>query len=151
MYVILIFLVSVLFQDLTFFQDSDMSSYVGFHCFKISSLFEDLASMKNTLSISVGLNSQACNGQDLVCSHMNHFAEESPNHNTTTAHTGTLSLKSQVCSAHTIHRIKDKDYYVFHDVINPVFFHLISWALKTKKIGQKRASQFKRTANSRCG
>jgi hypothetical protein len=50
MYVILIFLVSVL-------------------CFKVSSLFEDLASMKKTLSISVGLNSHACNGQDLVCSH----------------------------------------------------------------------------------
>ena len=91
MYVILIFLVSVLFQDLTFFQDSDMSSYVGFHCFKISSLFEDLASMKKTLSISVGLNSHACNGQDLVC-YMNHFAKESPNHSTTT-HIGTLSSR----------------------------------------------------------
>ena len=59
MYVILIFLVSVLFQDLIFFQDSDMSSYIGFQCFKISGLFQDLASMNKTLSISVGLNSHA--------------------------------------------------------------------------------------------
>ena len=44
-----------------------MSSYVGFHCYKISSLFEDLASMNKTWSISVGLNSHACNGQDIVC------------------------------------------------------------------------------------
>ena len=54
-----------LFQDLIFFQDSDMSSYIGFHCYKISSLFQDLASMNKTLSISVGLNSHACNGQDV--------------------------------------------------------------------------------------
>jgi hypothetical protein len=33
-----------------------------------------------------------------------------------------IGPKSQVCSAHTIHR-KDKDYYVSHDVVNPVFFH----------------------------
>ena len=85
MYVILFFLGVSLFQDLIFFQDSDMSSYIGFQCFKISGLFQDLASMNKTLSISVGLNSHACNGQDLVCSHMNHFAEESPIHNTTTA------------------------------------------------------------------
>ena len=68
MYVILFFLGVSLFQDLIFFQDSDMSSYIGFHCYKISSLFEDLASMNKTLSISVGLHSHACNGQDLVCS-----------------------------------------------------------------------------------
>ena len=134
MYVILIFLVSVLFQDLTFFQDSDMSSYVGFHCFKISSLFEDLASMKKTLSISVGLNSHACNGQDLVC-YTNHFAKESPNHSTTT-HIGTLSSRVQFARRiQYTHRIKDNDYYVFHDVINPVFFHLISWALKDGPTG----------------
>ena len=61
-----------MFQDLIFFQDSDMSSYIGFQCFKISGLFQDLASMNKTLSISVGLNSHACNGQQyLVCSHMN--------------------------------------------------------------------------------
>ena len=65
MYVILFFLGVSLFQDLIFFQDSDMSSYIGFHCYKISSLFEDLASMNKTLSISVGLNSHACNGQDV--------------------------------------------------------------------------------------
>jgi hypothetical protein len=59
MYVILFFLGVSLFQDLIFFQDSDMSSYIGFHCYKISSLFEDLASMNKTLSISVGLNSHA--------------------------------------------------------------------------------------------
>ena len=68
MYVILFFLGLSLFQDLIFFQDSVMSSYIGFHCYKISSLFEDLASMNKTLSISVGLHSHACNGQDLVCS-----------------------------------------------------------------------------------
>ena len=54
-----------MFQDLIFFQDSDMSSYIGFQCFKISGLFQDLASMNKTLSISVGLNSHACNGQDV--------------------------------------------------------------------------------------
>ena len=48
-----------MFQDLIFFQDSDMSSYIGFQCFKISGLFQDLASMNKTLSISVGLNSHA--------------------------------------------------------------------------------------------
>ena len=53
------------------FQNSDISSYVGFHCYKISSLFEDLPSMNKTLSISVGQNSHACNGQDLVWGHMN--------------------------------------------------------------------------------
>jgi hypothetical protein len=59
MYVILFFLGVSFFQDLIFFQDSDMSSYIGFQCFKISGLFQDLASMNKTLSISVGLNSHA--------------------------------------------------------------------------------------------
>ena len=104
-----------------------MSSYVGFHCFKISSIFEDLASMKKTLSISVGLNSHACKGQDLVC-YMNHFAKRV--RITAQQHTSALSpQESGLLGAYNAHRIKDNDYYVFHDVINPVFFHLISWAL----------------------
>ncbi len=64
MYVILFFQSSVLFQDLIFFQDSGISSYVGLQDYKISSLFQDLASMNKTLSISVGLNSHAGNRQD---------------------------------------------------------------------------------------
>ena len=36
-----------------------MSSYIGFDCYKISSLSQDLANMNKTLSISVGLNSHA--------------------------------------------------------------------------------------------
>ena len=67
-----------------------MSSYVGFHCYKISSLFEDLANMNKTLSISVGLNSHAGNGQDTP-RHTHVNCTSSPKHNTTT-HTGTLSL-----------------------------------------------------------
>jgi hypothetical protein len=72
------------------FQDSDMSSYVGFHCYKISSLFEDLTNMNKTLSISVGLNSHAGNGQDTP-RHTHAICTSSPKHNTTT-HTGNLSL-----------------------------------------------------------
>ena len=85
MYVILFFLGVSLFQDLIFLQDSDMSSYIGFHSYKISSLFKDLASMNKTLSISGGLNSHACNGQDV--SHKSNFAEESESqHNNTHRH-----------------------------------------------------------------
>ena len=64
---------------------------------------------------------------------MNHFAKESPNHSTTT-HIGTLSSRVQFARRiQYTHRIKDNDYYVFHDVTNPVFFHLISWALRVTK------------------
>ena len=41
-----------------------MSSYIGFQDYKSTSLFEDLANMNKTLSISVGLNSHAGNRQD---------------------------------------------------------------------------------------
>ena len=79
---------SVLVHDLIFFQDSDMNSYVGFHCYKISSLFEDLANMNKTLSISVGLNSHAGNGQDTCTRNTYQKA-----HQHTKTHTGTLSIR----------------------------------------------------------
>ncbi len=65
-----------------------MNSYVGFHCYKISSLFEDLANMNKTLSISVGLNSHAGNGQDTCTRNTYQKA-----HQHTKTHTGTLSIR----------------------------------------------------------
>ena len=76
-----------MFQDLIFFQDSDMSSYIGFQCFKISGLFQDLASMNKTLSISVGLNSHAS-----CLSHTNCLSGRAKRVRNTTQKQPTLSL-----------------------------------------------------------